>query len=254
MLRHQVLDAYSKVQRRTVVVVDVRKAFDTVPHEAVIRSAEHSGVCGHLLNFVKSFLKDRAYKIKAGDYTGPAQPNRTGVPHGAVLLLTLFNLVMARLPPLLEAVPSLHFTLSQAQRKEAQAKAHNAAGAAPRARVNPGESRRRNSSIRSRVSVGAADVVILSDTEHIKKFYSSKNAVFRPSNALIEELRRSNMGSSCTKQVHSPSGCKPLSSSRMGCFMRSQLRQTGPSCTKRVDPPSKTASRFLQAAQSVLRM
>ncbi|KAM7314100.1 hypothetical protein ISCGN_003885 [Ixodes scapularis] len=37
-------------------------------------------------------------------------------------------------------------------------------------------------------------------------------------------------GSSCTKQVHSPSGCKPLSSSRMGCFMRSQLHQTG-ACT-----------------------
>ncbi|KAM7281426.1 hypothetical protein ISCGN_005974 [Ixodes scapularis] len=111
MLRHQVLDAYSKVQTRTVVAVDVRKTFDTVPHEAIIQSAELAGVCGHLLNFVKSFLNDRTYTIKAGDYIGTAQPNRTGVPQGAVLSPTLFNLVMARLPPLLEAVPSLHFAL-----------------------------------------------------------------------------------------------------------------------------------------------
>ncbi|KAM7314895.1 hypothetical protein ISCGN_004679 [Ixodes scapularis] len=111
MLRHQVLDAYSKVQTRTVVAVDVRKAFDTVPHEAIIQSAELAGVCGHLLNFVKSFLNDRTYTIKAGDYIGTAQPNRTGVPQGAVLSPTLFNLVMARLPPLLEAVPSLHFAV-----------------------------------------------------------------------------------------------------------------------------------------------
>ncbi|KAG0419811.1 hypothetical protein HPB47_003858 [Ixodes persulcatus] len=73
MLRHQVLDAYSKVQRRTVVAVDVRKAFDAVPHEAVIQSAELAG--------------------------------------GAVLSPIPFNLVMARLPPLLEAVPSLHFAV-----------------------------------------------------------------------------------------------------------------------------------------------
>ncbi|KAG0424581.1 hypothetical protein HPB47_028207 [Ixodes persulcatus] len=86
MLRHQT---------RTVVAVDVHKAFDTIPHEAVIQSAELAGVCGHLLNFVKSFLNDRT----------------TGVPQGVVLSPTLFNLVMARLTPLLEAVPSLHFAV-----------------------------------------------------------------------------------------------------------------------------------------------
>ncbi|KAM7298532.1 hypothetical protein ISCGN_019126 [Ixodes scapularis] len=111
ILRHQVLDAYSKVQTRTVVAVDVRNAFDTVPHEAVIQSAELTGLCGHPLNFVKSFLNDRTYKIKAGDYIGPAEPNRTGVPQGAALSPTLFNLVMARLPLLLEAAPSLHFAV-----------------------------------------------------------------------------------------------------------------------------------------------
>ncbi|KAG0416582.1 hypothetical protein HPB47_006300 [Ixodes persulcatus] len=111
MLRHQVLDAYSKVQTRTVVAVDVRKAYDTVPHEAVVQSSEPAGVCGHLLNFVASFLNDRMYKIKAGDYIRPAQPNRTGVQQGAVLSPTLFNLVMARIPSLFEAVPSLHFAV-----------------------------------------------------------------------------------------------------------------------------------------------
>lgn len=42
-----------------------------------------------------------------------------------------------------------------------------------------------------RVKIGTANVVILSDLEHIKKFYSSKDGVVRPSNAILEELRPS---------------------------------------------------------------
>ncbi|KAM7284822.1 uncharacterized protein ISCGN_001916 [Ixodes scapularis] len=111
VLHHQVLDAYSKLQTRTVVAVDVRRAFNRVLHEAVIQSSELAGVCGYLLDFVKSFLGHRTYKIKAGDFIRPSEPNRTEVLQGAVLSPTVFNLVMARLPPLLEAVPSLRFAV-----------------------------------------------------------------------------------------------------------------------------------------------
>ncbi|KAM7309586.1 cytochrome P450 2H2 [Ixodes scapularis] len=40
-----------------------------------------------------------------------------------------------------------------------------------------------------RVRIGTANVVILNDMEHIKKFYSSKEGVIRPTNAIIDELR-----------------------------------------------------------------
>lgn len=42
---------------RTLVAVDVAKAFDSVPHWAVIRKARKAGIRGNTLNFMKAFLR-----------------------------------------------------------------------------------------------------------------------------------------------------------------------------------------------------
>ncbi|KAG0423552.1 hypothetical protein HPB47_000677 [Ixodes persulcatus] len=44
---------------RTMVAIDIKKAFDTIPHDTVIRAAERRGLHGRILNFIKAFLKDR---------------------------------------------------------------------------------------------------------------------------------------------------------------------------------------------------
>ncbi|KAH7934069.1 hypothetical protein HPB49_021062 [Dermacentor silvarum] len=44
-----------------LVAVDLRKAFDTVTHEAIIEAAERHGITGRPLNFVRSFLQDRTF-------------------------------------------------------------------------------------------------------------------------------------------------------------------------------------------------
>lgn len=105
MLHHQVLNAHSAVQTRTVVAVDIRKAYDSVPHKAVIESADVAGVRRHMLTLIKNLLYNRTYRVQVGEYIGPSCSNRIGVPQGAVLSPILFNLVMARLPPLLEEIP-----------------------------------------------------------------------------------------------------------------------------------------------------
>ncbi|KAM7298306.1 hypothetical protein ISCGN_018908 [Ixodes scapularis] len=111
MLYRDVLERPSKSQPRTVVAVDIQKAFESVPHAAVIESAGLAGVGGRALNFNRGFLRDRRFKVKIGDKTGPETANHVGVPQRAVLSPTLFNMVMARLPPRLSKIPQLRFAL-----------------------------------------------------------------------------------------------------------------------------------------------
>ncbi|XP_042145563.1 uncharacterized protein LOC121835437 [Ixodes scapularis] len=86
---------------RVIVSIDIKKAFDSVPHESVVSKMEEQGLTGKQLDFVKSFLANRKYRIKAGygkeAREGPTIENNIGVPQGAVLLPTLFNIVMAPL-------------------------------------------------------------------------------------------------------------------------------------------------------------
>ncbi|KAM7304248.1 hypothetical protein ISCGN_014148 [Ixodes scapularis] len=96
---------------RSIVAIDVRKAFDSVPHWAVIQEAERLGIQGRALNFIKAFLKDRTYSIRIGDHMSNPRPNRVGVPQGSVLSPLLFNMAMADLPHRLSRIPSLKFTI-----------------------------------------------------------------------------------------------------------------------------------------------
>lgn len=96
---------------KTIVAIDVRKAFDSVPHASVIREAIKLGVHGRALNFIKSFLENRTYSIRYGDFTSAPARNGVGVPQGSVLSPLLFNIAMANLPKLLHKIPNLKFTV-----------------------------------------------------------------------------------------------------------------------------------------------
>lgn len=111
MIYTDVLETPSKVDPRIVVAIDVKKAFDSVPHKSIINSAVTHGIQGAPLNFIKSFLEGRKFTVKVGNTEGPETPNGIGVPQGAVLSPTLFNLVMADLPPRLAQIQGLSFTI-----------------------------------------------------------------------------------------------------------------------------------------------
>lgn len=99
---------------RVLVSIDIKKAFDTVPHDSIIKAMEEAGLTGRQLNFVKSFLDNRRYLIRAGygkdSQDGPTKENNIGVPQGAVLSPTLFNIVMAPLLWELHKIPQLKAT------------------------------------------------------------------------------------------------------------------------------------------------
>ncbi|XP_077558174.1 uncharacterized protein LOC144173782 [Haemaphysalis longicornis] len=111
LLSEDVIANTSSCDPRLVVAIDVKKAFDSVLHEAVIQGARNRGLDGKPLAFVQDFLRDRHYRVRVGDTLGPKTANCVGVPQGSVLSPTLFNIVMADLPPLLDEIEGLRFTI-----------------------------------------------------------------------------------------------------------------------------------------------
>ena len=84
------------------VFVDLRKAFDVVNIDILLRKLEHMGFRGIVYNLIKSYLIGRKQYVRLGDVNSNVCLNECGVPQGSVLgplLYTLYvlNLRCARL-------------------------------------------------------------------------------------------------------------------------------------------------------------
>ncbi|KAM7287414.1 uncharacterized protein ISCGN_031105 [Ixodes scapularis] len=96
---------------RTIITVDVRKAFDSVPHSTIIKESQRLGITGRSLNFIKTFLEGRTFSVRCGANCSEPKANPVGVPQGSVISPMLFNIVMAALPYELEKINKLGFTM-----------------------------------------------------------------------------------------------------------------------------------------------
>ncbi|XP_075530078.1 uncharacterized protein LOC142563410 [Dermacentor variabilis] len=85
-----------------LLLLDVRSAFDSLPHESIISAVEALGVVGNLLAYVKAFHADRTFAVRVGRATSSPRPVTTGVPQGRVLSPFQFNLTLA---PIIECLP-----------------------------------------------------------------------------------------------------------------------------------------------------
>ncbi|KAK8763942.1 hypothetical protein V5799_033451 [Amblyomma americanum] len=81
-----------------LVLLDVKAAFDILPHSVIHEALSRLGVTGPLLAFVPAFLQGRTFRVHVGGQLSSAQPVAAGVSQGSMLSPFLFNLVMARLP------------------------------------------------------------------------------------------------------------------------------------------------------------
>lgn len=93
-----------------MVALDLRKAYDTVTHVAVLEALADAYPGKRLNNFVRSFLANRTFEIRSGRHDTLHFDNRSGVPQGAILSPTLFNLVMTKLVRGVAAIPGVHVT------------------------------------------------------------------------------------------------------------------------------------------------
>ncbi|KAM7310914.1 hypothetical protein ISCGN_007822 [Ixodes scapularis] len=62
MIKEQVYDNPSTVQQRTIVAVDLKRAFDNVMLEAILRNLRETNPGNRMYRYVKNFLKDRTFR------------------------------------------------------------------------------------------------------------------------------------------------------------------------------------------------
>ena len=65
--------------------LDLRKAFDTVHHDILLKKLNHYGVRGECLNLLKNYLSDRNQAVKFNNQLSSLKTLNFGVPQGSIL-------------------------------------------------------------------------------------------------------------------------------------------------------------------------
>ena len=82
----------------SIIYTDLRKAFDSVPHDLLILKLRRYGITGRTERWLKSFLESRQQRVCVGEELSCARQVLSGVPQGGVLSGLLFALYVNDLP------------------------------------------------------------------------------------------------------------------------------------------------------------
>ena len=89
-------DWYMNIDKKMfnlVVFIDLKKAFDTVNHDILLKKLEFYGIKGQALDLLKSYLSNRHQKCQVESFVSSEHLIKCGVPQGSILGPLLFLLL-----------------------------------------------------------------------------------------------------------------------------------------------------------------
>ena len=85
-------DAFRHREHVVAVFFDLAKAYDTTWKFGILKDLHTIGLRGNLPKFISNFLSDRSFQVLLGSTVSDIFYQEEGVPQGAILSTTLFNL------------------------------------------------------------------------------------------------------------------------------------------------------------------
>ena len=99
-LESHIKQDFSKKRSTVAVFLDISKAYDSVWTQGLLYKSSRLGISGPILAWLQEFLTGRSICVRVGSQSSRFIRIENGVPQGAVLSPTLFNIMLMDLPKL----------------------------------------------------------------------------------------------------------------------------------------------------------